>query len=277
MKVSISCITYNQEKYIGDAIQSFLAQQTDFEYCIEIHNDASSDNTKFEIEKYRIIAPEKIYAFHHVKNKGIARNFFEAMQQCRGKYIALCEGDDYWTDPLKLQKQVDFLESHPEYSASCHKTNVVKDENTIRTMGDHKKNIFTAEDTLSKLSLFHTSSFVFRKNALNLPEWLTHIHSTDMALFSIISKSGPIYRFDEIMSHYRLHDSGITKTKNFEKLYHLKRIQLIKHLDQYHGYQYHEKAEQVIQYHKQRIRDFGRFKFLLLRLKLGLSGLIKRP
>ena len=115
--VSVCMITYNHEKYIAEAIQGVLMQKTDFEIEFIIANDASTDNThtlitEFAIDKKNIT----INYINHSVNSGMMSNFVSALQQCSGKYIALCEGDDYWTDPLKLQKQVDFMEANPEYA-----------------------------------------------------------------------------------------------------------------------------------------------------------------
>jgi glycosyltransferase involved in cell wall biosynthesis len=112
--VSICCITYNHEKFIGDAIEGFLMQETAFPVEIIIHDDASTDNTAVVIEEYaaqndRIVA---ILRKTNLKSTGVPV-FPILYEMARGKYIAMCEGDDYWTDPHKLQKQVDFLGSKP--------------------------------------------------------------------------------------------------------------------------------------------------------------------
>lgn len=132
--VSIRCITYNHEKFIKDALEGFLMQKTDFPFEILIHDDASTDRTEEIIRDYQVNYPELIRAVYQTENqysKGLnywPRNLY---RMARGKYIALCEGDDYWTDPLKLQKQVDFLEAHPECSICCHKV-LINNMNGLR-------------------------------------------------------------------------------------------------------------------------------------------------
>ncbi len=116
--VSINCITFNHEKYIKEALESFLMQKTNFEYEILIHDDASTDNTADIIRKYEKKYPDIIKPIYQEENQyskkvNISKNF--QYPRAKGKYIAICEGDDYWTDPNKLQKQVDFLESNPEF------------------------------------------------------------------------------------------------------------------------------------------------------------------
>ena len=116
--VSICCITYNHEKYIRDAIEGFLVQKTNFPIEIIIHDDASTDKTATVIKKYEEKYPDLFICIYQNENqysKGIKPFRTYVFPKARGKYIAICEGDDYWTDPNKLQKQVDFLEAHPEY------------------------------------------------------------------------------------------------------------------------------------------------------------------
>lgn len=118
IKVSVVMITYNHEKFIKEALESVFSQKTNFQYEIIISNDCSTDNTDEVIKK--IIDKNEngnlINYTNHKNNKGMIPNFLWSIQQAKGKYIALCEGDDYWTDPYKLQKQVDFLEANPDYS-----------------------------------------------------------------------------------------------------------------------------------------------------------------
>jgi glycosyltransferase involved in cell wall biosynthesis len=117
--VSICCITYNHVKYIRDAIEGFLIQKTTFPFEIIIHDDASTDGTDHIIKEYELKYPNLIFPIYQKENqfsKGVRRILITfVFPKCTGKYIAYCEGDDYWTDPYKLQKQIDFLEANPEY------------------------------------------------------------------------------------------------------------------------------------------------------------------
>ncbi len=117
--VSVACITYNHAKYIREAIESFLMQKTNFSYEILIHDDASTDGTDQIIKEYELKYPNLIFPTYQSENqfsKGVRRiHATFVFPKCRGKYIALCEGDDYWTDPLKLQKQCEYLETNPEF------------------------------------------------------------------------------------------------------------------------------------------------------------------
>lgn len=113
--VSVHMITYNHEKYILKAIESVLSQKTTFRFELIVSDDNSLDNTKKIIKNYENHSSNKIIKVLNEKNQGMIKNFLNTFKKCKGKYIAFCEGDDYWTDPYKLQKQVDFLEANPEY------------------------------------------------------------------------------------------------------------------------------------------------------------------
>ena len=113
--VSVHMITYNHEKYIAQAIESALMQKTNFDYEIVIGEDCSTDKTRKIVDTYAKKYPDKIKLILNEKNIGMIPNFIKTLNMCRGKYIAMLEGDDYWTDPYKLQKQVDFLETNPDY------------------------------------------------------------------------------------------------------------------------------------------------------------------
>ena len=119
--VAIKCITYNHEPYIRDALEGFVMQKTDFPFVAIVHDDASTDRTAEIIREYAEKYPDIIKPIYETENQyskrdgSLARIMNKACEDVGARYIALCEGDDYWTDPLKLQKQVDFLESHPEY------------------------------------------------------------------------------------------------------------------------------------------------------------------
>ena len=118
--VSVCMITYNHESFIAEAIEGVLMQQTNFPIELIIGEDCSTDNTRKVVREYEEKYSDTIIAHYPETNRGMSDNFITTMKSSRGRYIALCEGDDYWTDPLKLQKQIDFLETNMEYSTCCH-------------------------------------------------------------------------------------------------------------------------------------------------------------
>ena len=119
-KVSVCLVTYNHEKFIKQAIESVFMQKTDFDYEVVIGEDYSTDNTRKILSQYQMRYPHRIKAIFNNKNVGPVENFIRTLSTCKGKYIAYLEGDDYWTDAYKLQKQVDFLDKHPDYSLCFH-------------------------------------------------------------------------------------------------------------------------------------------------------------
>lgn len=142
--VSIVCITYNQELYLRQALDSFLMQAADFPFEVILADDCSTDGTRAICEEYSRKYPDFICYLCREKNIGVVANENCAIQAAKGKYIALCEGDDYWTDPLKLQKQVAFMESHPEYSVTFHRYRIHY-EKTDLWMPDNAGQLFEKE------------------------------------------------------------------------------------------------------------------------------------
>src|SRR5690554_5301571 len=122
--VSVWMITYNHEQYIKQAIEGVLMQQTTFRIELVIGEDCSTDNTANIIREYEQKNPGLIKARYNNQNIGMIPNMIKTLEECNGKYIALCEGDDFWTDPFKLQKQVDFLETHLDYTGAAHQATV---------------------------------------------------------------------------------------------------------------------------------------------------------
>lgn len=218
--VSICCVTYNHGEYIKQALDSFLAQKTRFNIEILIHDDASTDNTPQIIKKIEekyptIIKP--IYQKENQLSKGIPISNTFNFPRARGKYIALCEGDDYWTDPYKLQKQVDFLEANPEYNLTCHRYQTYN-ETTKTLTEDGNEDCFTAgnEDglTFDALYIFRrwiskTLTVVFR-NDHNYSSLLSQYqYARDVHLFYHILKNGKGFFFPFIGGVYRVHDGGV--------------------------------------------------------------------
>ena len=242
-------------------------QKTDFPFEILLGEDASTDGTRELCINYAENYPDKIRLFlHHrennIKISGIPTGRFNLMYNlftARGKYIAICEGDDYWTDPYKLQKQVDFLETTKGYSGCFHETQVIfdNDKSFGKIYGRDAPETMTTEDTFASLSPFHTSSFVFRKENIDLPVWINEIVSTDMAIFSIVSAYGNLKKIGGVMSVYRKHDDGLTNSASVKRNFHLKRIELINHLNIYHRYKYRRKADSLVRFHSAESKKMG--------------------
>jgi len=232
--LSITCIAYNHEKYIEEAINGFLIQKTDFPFEIIIHDDASEDATQQIILKYAEKYPNIIIPIlqkeNHWLGKGINATATIVWPSTRGKYIAWCEGDDYWTDPLKLQRQIDFLESNFDYNICFHNVSVFNqnkrmfEKNSITREVPHTTDI----NDLSKGNFIHTPSVVFRNNFL-IPDWFSETSMADWSLYMIVAKDKKIKKFDEAMAVYRVHNDSIwsQKTNEFRILNTIKSYKLI--------------------------------------------------
>ena len=259
--VTVSCTAYNHEKFIRDALEGFIMQKTNFRFEVIVHDDASTDNTAEIIREYEIKYPAIIKPIYQKENqwsKGIKPSARFVWPKARGKYLALCEGDDYWTDPLKLQKQVDFLQANKNYAGAFHYTKKIIEGYDIskdRLYGFHGTKLdFESVDTISPVSPWHTSSFVFRNEFLEIPSWFYSVPSGDMALFSIISKYGKIRCIPEIMSVYRKNEGGVTKSATHMGMQlHKNRLKLMHHLNQFHEFKYNQKARKIIKNHKIKI------------------------
>lgn len=231
--LSIYMITYNHEDFIGNAIESVLMQKTTFNYKLFIGEDCSTDNTRKICEYFKNKYPEKIELFLNDCNIGAfqnARQIYNACFHSGAKYIAMLEGDDYWTDAYKLQKQVDFLEANPLHTGVFH--NVVfkyQDENT--------ESLYIDKATGSKsfnfkeivyLNPIHTSSFIFRNNLLNF-EINQFKGVGDRPLFTLISNLGPIQYLDFVGSCYRINNFSFWTplNSNFQFLLVIKSYQNI--------------------------------------------------
>jgi glycosyltransferase involved in cell wall biosynthesis len=220
--VSICCITYNHAPFIRECIDGFLMQQTDFEFEIIIHDDASNDGTKEILLEYKNKYPDKFNLVLQNENqwtKG-ARGIFArfTFPRAKGKYIALCEGDDYWTDPLKLQKQVDFLEGNEEYSAVMHRLKLYFQDNSDQNElynGANYDRICSVEDVLD-FSLDGTASLLFRHNLINKPfDVFSKFKNGDSLLFLLLASKGKIKYFSTAMGVYRKHNGGLTNNPIF--------------------------------------------------------------
>ena len=216
--VSVVMITYKHEQFIAKAIEGVLMQKCDFEVELIIADDCSPDKTEEKVFQIIKNHPKNSWIKYtkHKTNKGMISNFNWALNQCKGKYIALCEGDDYWTDPLKLQKQVDFLEANEEYSACGHTAKVLY-ENTGREelYPDITENkTCTYQHTIEKW-IMTTASIVFRNNIEVFDKMekiysYRNIISGDQVLLATLGHIGDILIMHEAMSVYRKHDGGIS-------------------------------------------------------------------
>ncbi|WP_320051494.1 glycosyltransferase [Anaerorudis cellulosivorans] len=220
--VSISCLTYNHVEYIRDAIEGFLMQKTNFPFEILIHDDASTDGTADIIREYEAKYPDIIKPIYEIENqweKGKRGSAIFNFPRAKGKYIALCEGDDYWTDPYKLQKQVEILESHPEYNACFHQfyrleNGEFKELNKniidahIQKSADKKGFEFTLQELFEEWFI-GTLTIVFRKDVLIFDLINKYSNFYDLHLFYYCLENKNAYFLNDNMAIYRRHKDGV--------------------------------------------------------------------
>ena len=224
MKKKISChiITYNQKDYISKCIDGVLMQKVNFSMEIVIGDDKSTDGTREILINYANKYPDLIMLnLRDVRGEGIPgkQNFVSTLEMCKGEYISLCDGDDYWTDPLKLQKQVDFLEENLDYVLCFHQVNILKPNDEI--VDDFITKVPENYETIETLALFgnyiHTPSVVFRNIINALPLEFEHSPIGDFFLYLILAEYGKLKFLEEKMAVYR-HGVGVFSAETDMKI-----------------------------------------------------------
>jgi glycosyltransferase involved in cell wall biosynthesis len=226
--VSVICTIYNHRPFIEQAIESFLMQQTNFPFEIILHDDASTDGTSDIIRTYAAKHPDLIVPVIQTENqysKGVMPLGQSAITYARGKYVAWCEGDDYWIDPLKLQKQIDCIEQHPEYSMVFTNNRLLDKEGNSKVSTDYKKTVYTSADVIGGF-IPGSQTMLFR----NLPGIKLFYdkqkikRSGDMYLSYFCSLFGDLYKLDDVTAVYRKAGQGVwTSLEPLEKIQSLTR------------------------------------------------------
>lgn len=248
-KISACIITYNHEKYIKECLDGALNQKLNYDYEINVFEDLSTDKTREIILEYARQYPDKIKLFLNEKNLGLVGNWVHALKSCSGDYVAICEGDDYWTDPNKLQKQVDFLENHPDFALASHNANIIIDNKTVKLYcRDNHPQIMDLEFILTYGSGAPTCSLVVKKEAINnLPDWFDKMHACDWTIQVIAAQRGKMKYFNEVMGTYRRHSQGaVYNQKKIATAQGLSNfclpskytLEMIAAIDEYFNYQY---------------------------------------
>lgn len=212
MKTSVLIITYNQERYVAQALDSALMQRTREPFEIVVGEDCSTDRTREILLAYREKHPETVRLLLHDRNVGMNRNFAQTLYACRGKYVAILEGDDYWISPGKLQRQADFLDTRPECAGVFHNVWVIYEGQQGRDhlfhAGGGLKPFHSLADILSS-NFIPTCSTMFRRGLFDeLPDWFYDMPMGDWPLHVLNAQHGLYGYIDEVMASYRVHGEG---------------------------------------------------------------------
>lgn len=259
-KVSVCIQTYNHESFIAQAIESVLGQEVNFEFELIIGEDDSSDGTREIVRSYAGRFPDIIRLFLndrqnviHVGGKATGRwNFLNNLRHAKGEYVALLDGDDYWIDRRKLQKQVDFLDLHRRYVACCHDVELLYEGNTgpqrrpLRRPSGHSISLVD----LLEGNVIPTCSVVYRRCAPEpLPDWLERTPTGDWPLHILNARRGDYYFMDEKLAVYRVHEGGYWSS-NDRAFYARRKLDAYAIINVGLDYQY----DDIIQRHMQRSR-----------------------
>ena len=231
--VAIKCLVYNHEPYLRDCLEGLVMQKTNFRFVAVVHDDASTDNSAAIIREYGEKYPDIIKPIYEIENQyskhdgSLGRIMNAAIDATGAKYVALCEGDDYWTDPYKLQKQVDFMETHPDFGACCTRYRYYYQNRNEFSDEDHYGDTFA--DGQDGLEMNHENYFEIGK----LPQVLTMMYRTNLipedayyfqlknkqddAWFYCMTLYGKIWVMNEVTGVYRKHDYSMTWHVGSEK------------------------------------------------------------
>lgn len=264
MKVSVGLITYNHEKFIAQALDSILMQVTDFDYEIVVGEDFSSDKTRLILDGFQHRYPDKIKLIYRNENIGLKKNFTDLIEKCLGQYIAVLSGDDYWTDPYKLQKQASFLDHNPDYVMIGHNA-IIVDEINSKPPGLLNKKMKPYDLSTSDLMLinpFVASEVMFRNFLVKeFPPVYFLPSGEDRRFYLLLSQFGKC-RFEyDVTGVYRIHGESITSKSNTSYRTQLEsltnRIDLAREWNAYFGYQYNKEQDLATANFAKRIVNFA--------------------
>lgn len=266
MKLSVCVPTYNHEHYIAEMLDGALMQETSFEFEIVIGDDASTDRTQEIIKDYIEKYPGRIRAFLHSINLGPftprefagRNNVLGLVKGCRGEYVAMCEGDDYWTDPYKLQKQVDFLDANPDYAICHHNAEVIYEDGSPSHLfnAPDQQLVSTIENVLEDKWFMATASWVYRNYFLNedFANWHAKAASGDWALLIQLAAHGKIGYLPETMGIYRKHSAGLSHVHAHTNQWFLNnRMEMFKNVNEWLDNDYDSTIERTISWYRDQL------------------------
>jgi len=245
--ISIWMVTYNHAKFIKKALDSILTQDTSHSFKLIIGDDCSTDETQTILKEYKSKYPSKIELILNNENIGPSDNAIKVYESCNGKYTAMCEGDDYWTDRKKLEKQIKYLEENPNAVGCFHNSICVDEHDHIVSERyfklNHKKS-YNQEAVIKELhSTYSTAALVFRTYALKREFDFFKQKPSDFMLDCVLTNHGSLSYLEETMSAYRIHSSGIWQGST---LLSNSKISLERYIRLYDHLEYRKKYNQYL-------------------------------
>lgn len=281
--VSIRCLVYNHESYLCQCLEGFVMQKTNFRFEAIVHDDASTDGSATIIREYAEKYPDIIKPIYETENQYSKRDGSLTRitnAACRGKYIAICEGDDYWIDPQKLQKQVDFLEAHPDYLL-CGTNGLILWDNGTNAPEYFNRN-FTSrelmpEDVIGKWP-FPTASLMYRRELFALLDsFKCRTYNGDIRIILVALANGRIWSLADITTVYRKNNDANSSTnrikakKDHGEFYFGQMIKLYSSYDIYTDHRFKDFINIAL------TKDKKRLKVIKLRKKIGLFAFMIYP
>lgn len=269
IKVSVRCLVYNHAPYLRRCLEGFVMQRTSFKFEVVVHDDASTDGSDKIILEYAERFPDIINPIIETENQyskrdGSLRRIMN--EACSGKYFASCEGDDYWIDPFKLQKQYDFMESHPNVVLCGTNGFTVWDngEKPVRYFNNIYSSRYVNPSDIIGNWLFPTPSLFYRKSLTeNYPQWSRKIYSGDQTLALVALSKGDIYAFADCTCVYRQNNSNpnsmtnrAKKNKSSVLSFFSQHILLYESFDEYTNRKFHETIAPVVKRYKSNYNFF---------------------
>ena len=287
-KISICTVTYNHASYIAQAIEGVLAQRRPgLELEMVIGEDCSTDNTRAIVADYARRYPDVIKPLFHAKNLGPSANARACIAACTGEFVAILEGDDYWTDPQKLARQVEFMEANPDFSFCFHNALVVYEDGSGKSphlMTTDLKPEYTLADITRDWNIA-TASVMYRNGLISqLPAWVFESVASDLPIFVILASQGRVGFMSQCMCVYRINGGGVSRSGHVERFV-LSLVRMHENVDRYLDYRYHQNimkklAEDYLLLTNIKIRDLdykAARRYLLRSLWLQLAGQKKVP
>lgn len=220
-KVSVVCMVYKHEPYLRQCFDGFVMQKTSFPIEILVNDDCSPDGSAKVMREYEEKYPDLFHCIYQEENqysKGKMAWWEVLFPMAKGEYIAICEGDDYWIDPYKLQKQVDFMDQHPDYVACFHNARVQYDDHVSLFNAMNENHYPSTEDIIKRHWFIATPTLFFRNVLREYPEWRGEVLNGDYLLELLLAREGKFYYMDDAMSVYRQDGQGMSSVLKRDKV-----------------------------------------------------------